>query len=112
MKLKTYKKVQIEAKLDCSLPDSLFKTDEYQYPTFRKDRVDRGGVNVWEGLLVNILTNLETEISETIFLEFNTSNKKLIIRFAYRPPKSSNKSLFFEELAKSLDIAVNSFDYT
>lgn len=43
MKLKTYKKVQIEVKLNCSLPESRFKTDEYQYPTFRRGRDNRGG---------------------------------------------------------------------
>ena len=63
---------------------------------------------VREGLPVNRMKNLETEIQETFFfLELFISNKKWVIVFAYRPTMSSNQNLFFEELAKSLDVAVN-----
>ena len=64
-------------------------------------------VYVREGLLVNRMKNLETEIQETFFLELFISNKKWITVFAYRPTMSSNRTSFFEELAKSLDVAVN-----
>ena len=65
-------------------------------------------VYVREGLLINRMKNLETEIQETFFfLELFISNKKWVIVFAYRPTMSSNQTLFFEELAKSLDVAVN-----
>ena len=40
----------------------------------------------------------------------NISDKKWFISFAYRPPKSSNKTSFFAEITQSLNSAVNKFD--
>ena len=71
------KKVQIdilcidETKLDDSFPDSQFKINGYQFPFLRRDRDNRGEgkiVFIKQGLIVNRLKQLETKISETIFL--------------------------------------------
>ena len=65
-----------ETKLDDSFPDQQFKIEGYQFPPFRRDRNNDGGgkiVFVKDGLLVNRLTEFETNISETICLELTIS---------------------------------------
>ena len=113
------KKVQIdilcidETKLDDSFPDSQFKINGYQFLFLRRDRGNRGGgktVFIKQGLIVNRLKQLETKISEAIFLELTISNKKWLLVFAYRAPNNANKQLFFNELTESLSKAVNNYE--
>ena len=46
--------------------------------------------------------NIETKTAKTICIEFQISNKKWFILFAYRPPKF-NKNDFFSEISYSLN---------
>ena len=87
-----------ETKLDDSFPDQQFKIEGFQFPPFRRDRNKHSGgkiVFVKDGLIVNRLTEFETNISETICLELTISNKKWFIMFVYRPPDEGNKKVFF-----------------
>ena len=102
-----------ETKLDDSFPDQQFKIEGYQFPPFRRDRNNDGGGKIFfvkDGLLVNRLTEFETNISETICLELTISKKKWFIMFVYRPPDEGNKKVFFEELTNSLNKATNKYD--
>ena len=95
----------MKPKLDGSFSDSLFKINGYQFPFLRRDRDNRGGekiVSIKQGLIANRLKQLETKISETIFLELTISNKKWPLVFPYRPPNNANKQLFFNEVTESL----------
>ena len=61
-----------ETKLDVSFPNSHFISENFQFPTFRKDRNSKGGgqlVYVKQGIIAKTLENLETNFSETIFTE-------------------------------------------
>ena len=53
------------------------------------------------------MKNLETEISETLFLELNISNKKWAVAFAYKPPNSSNKTLYLDNILLIGDFNIN-----
>ena len=113
------KKVQIdilcidETKLDDSFPDSQFKINGYQFPFLRRDRDNREGgkiVFIKQGLIVNRLKQLETKISETIFLELTISNKKWLLAFAYGPLNNAKKQLLFNEITESFSKAVSSYE--
>ena len=73
------------------------------------ERIERGGkiVFIKQVLTVNRLKQLETKMSETIFLELTISSKKWILVFPYRPANETNKQLFFNELTESLSKAVS-----
>ena len=44
-------------------------------------------------------------------MEITTSNKKWLINiYVYRSPNETNEKVFFDELFKTLDKAVNSYD--
>ena len=102
-----------ETKLGDSFPDQQFKIEGFQFPPFRRDRNKHGGgkiVFVKDELIVNGLTEFETNISETICLKLIISNKKSFIMFVYRPPDEGNKKVFFEELTNTLNKATNKYD--
>ena len=102
-----------ETKLDCSYPDSQFHIDGYQFPPFRKDRNKNGGgkiVYTREGIIVKRLKELEGKTSEIICLELTISKKKWCVTFAYRPPQTNNKKLFFSELNISLNLITNKYE--
>ena len=102
-----------ETKLDNSYPNKQLKIEGYQFPPFREDRKYGGGgkiVYVKDGLIVNRLTEFETNISESICLELTISKKKWFIMFAYRPPNEENRNIFFEELTNTLNKATNKYD--
>ena len=97
-----------ETKLDSysSYPDFQFHIDGHQVPPFRIDRDKYGGgeiVYVREGFIAKRLANLKGNTSETICIEVMISKKKWYITFAYRPPYSNNKNVFFSELTTSLN---------
>ena len=102
-----------ETKLNDSFPDSQLKITAYQFPFLRGDRDNRGGgkiVFIKRGLIVNRLRQLETTISETIFLELTISNTIWLLVFVHRPPNNVNKQSFFNELTESLSKAVNNYE--
>ena len=77
------------------------------------DRNKFGGgkiVYVKDGLIIKIINDFETKISETISLELTILNKKWFIMFAYRPPIESNNLTFFNEVSNTLNKAVNKYD--
>ena len=101
-----------ETNLDDSFPDHQFKIDGYHFPPFRRDRNNFGGgkiVYIKNGLVVKIINDFETNISETISIELTISNKKWFIMFAYRLPIESNKLTFFNEVSNTLNKAVNKY---
>ena len=104
-----------ETKIDSSYPNAQFHVDGYQFAPFRKDRNNYGGgkmVYIRDGIIAKHLENLEGKHSETICLELIISKKKGWITFAYRPPSSDNKSIFFNELTTSLSQITNLYDYS
>ena len=106
-----------ESKLTDDFPTSQFHIDGYYYPPFRRDRPSKsvrsfgGGKLVFakDGLIVKRLTELETPTAETICLELQISKRKWFIVFAYRP-ESINRTLFFDEIKKTLNLAINKYD--
>ena len=83
------------------------------FPLLEEIGINNGGskiVFVKDGLIVNRLTEFESNISETICLELTISNKKWFIMFVYRPPDEGNKKVFFEELTNTLNKATNKYD--
>ena len=101
-----------ETKYDESFPDHQFKIAGYQFPSFRKDRDKQGGEKVVfvKGLIVNRIKEFETNKSKPICLELTISNKKWFIMYEHRPLNETNKKVFFDELNKILDKAVNNYD--
>ena len=88
-----------------SINRSQFHIEDYQYPTFRKDRNKNGGgkiVYVKEGLIAKRTLEYENVNTETICIEITISKRKWCLTFAYRPPYNNNKATFFMELNKSL----------
>ena len=66
-------------------------------------------VYVKQGIIAKRLENLEDKFSETVCIELTIFKEKLFALFAYRLPKQ-NKTLFFEEISRSLSHIVNKYD--
>ena len=107
-----------ETKLTSDFKTAQFHIEGYQYPPFRRDRIQPisnrsfgGGklVYIREGIICNRLEKYETQHAETISIELTFKNKKWFILFGYRP-ESINKTLFFEELYISLSKAANDYE--
>ena len=95
---------------DVSFPDAQFQINDYQFPSFRRDRNKyRGGkiVFIRQGLITRRLPKFETKMSEKICVELNISTKEWCILFAYRPPQNNNLKTFFEETNLSLSTIIN-----
>ena len=102
-----------ETKLEDCYPNLHFKIDGFQYPLFRRYRNrHRGGKRVCkkEGIFNKRLSNYESKTSETFCFEVKISKKIGCILFAYRPPQNFNQTLFFEEIANSLNKMTNKYD--
>ena len=67
-------------------------------------------VYIRDGITAERFENLEGNHSETICPELTVSKKKWCITFAYRPPSSDNKAIFFNELTTSLNQITNLYD--
>ena len=108
-----------ESKLSYDFPDAQFHIEGYKYPPFRRDRVSKNQTNdclgggklifIKDGLITKRLKDLETATAESICLELTISKRKWFIVYAYRP-ESINRSLFFEEIKRTLNLAVNLYD--
>ena len=93
-------------------PDAHFKIDGYQFLLFKKDRNAKGGckiVFIRHGLIATRLEIFEIKTAEKICIELIFSQRKWCILFIYKPPKIT-KSLFFEEVSKTLSQALNKYD--
>ena len=109
-----------ESKLSYDFPDAQFQIEGYQYPPFRRDRISKksqtndclgGGKLIFlkSGLINTRLKNIETPTAESICIELTISNRKWFVMYAYRP-ESINRLIFFEEIKKTLNQAVNKYD--
>ena len=101
-----------KAKLNESFPDPQVHMENYQYPTFQRDRNSKGDgklVFVKNGRIVNRVKDLETKVSETICIELAISKEKWCILFAYKPPEQNNV-LLFQEISNSLNQVVNKYE--
>ena len=63
-----------------------------------------------KGLIIRRLPKFETEVCETIFVEFTISKKKWCTHFAYRPPQNNNLKTFLEDTNLSLSTTVKEYD--
>ena len=63
-----------------------------------------------EGLIARRLRNFERDTTKIICLELAISKKIWLIIFAYRPPISNNKHIFFSELSNSLNHEALKYD--
>ena len=93
-----------ETKLTSDFTTAQFHIEGYQYPPFRRDRIQPisnrgfgGGkiVYIKEGIICNRLEKYETEHAETIAIDLTFKNKKWFILFGYRPG-SINRNVFSE----------------
>ena len=101
-----------ETKLDESFPSAQFNISNYEIRN-RRDRDKNGGgliEFVRKGFITKRLKDYETQICETICSEFTISKRKWICFRVYRPPCYNNLIIFFEELAKSVCKALNTYD--
>ena len=58
-----------ETKIDSSYPDAQFQINDYQFPSFGRDRNNYGGakiVYIRQGLITRRLPKFETKVSETM----------------------------------------------
>ena len=87
-----------EIKLDDSFPNSQFILENFQFPSFRKDRNSKGSgklVYVKQGILTKRLENLETKFSGTICIElFPRKNGVLYLHIG---PQNKIRLYFLEK---------------
>ena len=86
--------------------------ENYQFPTYRRDRNSKGGgklVFVKNSLIATRVKDLETKVYETICIKLTITKKKWCVLFACQPPKQSNV-FFFQEISNSLNQVVNKYE--
>ena len=101
-----------ETKLNESFPSAQFNISIYEIKN-QGDRYKYGGgltECVRKGFIAKKLKDYETQICETICSEFTISKKKLICFSVYRPPSYNNLIIPFEELTKSVCMALSTCD--
>ena len=97
-----------ETKLDESFPTAQFTLGGYEIRS-KKDRDKYGGgliEFVEDGFICKIIPEYTSDKIECICSEFTISKNKWICFSIYRPPISSNETIFFEELTKLLSKAI------
>ena len=96
-----------------SFPNSQFRVDGYYSPgQFRRDRNEHGGglmLFVKQGIPAKRIKTLESEDIEVSCLEVNIAKRKWAIFNIYRPSCKSI-DLFFNELTKLIDLAINKYE--
>ena len=102
-----------ETKLNESFPNSQLAVDGYYNPgQFKRDRNEHGGdlmLFVKQGIPAKRIKTLESEDIEVICLEVNIAKRKWAIFNIYRP-SCKNIDLFFNELTKLIDLAINKYE--
>ena len=101
-----------ETKLDESFPTAQFTLEGYEIRS-RKDRGKYGGgliEFVKDGFICKTIPECTSDKIECICSEFIISKNKWICFSIYRPPVSSNLTVFFEELTKVLSKAVLKYE--
>ena len=92
-----------ETKLDESFPTTQFTLEGYEIRS-RKDRDKYGGgliEFVKDGFICKIIPEYTSDKIECICSEFTISKNKWICFSVYRPPASSNLTIFFRRTDKS-----------
>ena len=102
-----------ETKLNESFPDSQFAVDGY-YNRGNLDEIEMSMglafmLFVKQGILVKRIKALEPQDKEVIGLEVNIAKRKWTIFNIYRP-SSKNIDLFFNEINKLIDLAINKYE--
>ena len=100
-----------ETESDESFPTAQFTLEGHEIRS-RKDRDKYGGglIEFVNGFICKTMPEYTSDKIECICSEFTISKSKWICFSIYRPPLSSNLTIFFEELTKVLSKAIRKYE--